>query len=54
MNMNTFLSFDIGASSGRAVLISFKGKQFEMREIHRFTNRILEMHGRFYWDIFHI
>lgn len=54
MGTNTFLSFDIGASSGRAVLISFKGERFETKEIHRFTNRILEMHGRFYWDIFHI
>lgn len=51
---NTFLAFDIGASSGRAVLMSFNGEKFEMREIHRFTNRILEMHGRFFWDIFHI
>ena len=54
MEVKTFLAFDIGASSGRAVLISFQGEKFEMKEIHRFTNRILEMHGRYYWDIFHI
>lgn len=54
MSGNTFLSFDIGASSGRAVLITFHEGRFEMEEIHRFTNRILEMHGRYYWDVFHI
>ena len=54
MEGKIFLAFDIGASSGRALLISFQGEKFEMREIHRFTNRILEMHGRYYWDVFHI
>ena len=37
MEVKTFLAFDIGASSGRAVLISFQGEKFEMKEIHRFA-----------------
>lgn len=54
MEVNTFLAFDIGATSGRAVLMEFKDGKFEMEEIHRFSNGILELHGRYYWDIFHI
>ena len=54
MEVNTFLAFDIGATSGRAVLMEFKDGKFEMEEIHRFSNGILELHERYYWDIFHI
>lgn len=54
MEVNTFLSFDIGATSGRAVLMTILKDQFEMKEIHRFSNKILEIQGRYYWDIYHI
>ena len=54
MEENTFLAFDIGATSGRAVLMTFSKDQFEMKEIHRFSNGIMELHGRYYWDIYHI
>ena len=36
MEVNTFLAFDIGATSGRAVVMTFSKDQFEMKEIHRF------------------
>lgn len=52
MKEYNFLAFDIGATSGRAVLGVLKGVNFEMREIHRFPNPMVELHGRFYWDIF--
>lgn len=54
MEVNTFLAFDIGATSGRAVVMTFSKDQFEMKEIHRFSNGIMELHGRYYWDIYHI
>ena len=54
MEANNFLAFDIGASSGRALLISFREGHFEMREIHRFPNRMMELHGRYYWNLYHI
>ena len=54
MEVNTFLAFDIGATSGRAVVMTFSKDQFEMKEIHRFSNGIMELHGRYYWDICHI
>lgn len=49
-----FLAFDIGATSGRAALGTLKGSGFEMREIHRFPNPMVELHGRFYWDIYYL
>lgn len=54
MKKYNFLAFDIGATSGRAVLGVFHGGKFEMREIHRFPNAIMELHGKFYWNIYKI
>jgi len=56
-NLNTmkqyhFFAFDLGATSGRAMLGTFDGIHFEMREISRFPNAMMELHGKFYWNIF--
>jgi rhamnulokinase len=47
-----FLAFDCGATSGRAVLATIEGKHFEMTEIHRFPDRILNFNGKYFWDIY--
>jgi len=52
MEKNYFLAFDLGATSGRSILGVFDGVNFEMKELTRFPNAILELHGKFYWDIF--
>ncbi|MDH6303780.1 rhamnulokinase [Parabacteroides sp. PF5-5] len=52
MKKHNFLAVDIGATSGRAVVASVSSGKFEMQEIHRFPNNMLELHGRYYWDIF--
>ncbi|WP_295937188.1 rhamnulokinase family protein [uncultured Alistipes sp.] len=54
MKKHTFLAFDIGATSGRAVAGTLSGVKFEMREIHRFPNAILEVHGKYYWNIYQL
>lgn len=54
MKKHTFLAFDIGATSGRAVLATLTNGKFEMQEIHRFPNNLLELHGKYYWDIYHL
>ena len=52
MKENYFLAFDLGATSGRSILGTLKGDHFEMRELTRFPNEIMELHGKYYWDIF--
>ena len=49
-----FLAFDIGATSGRAVLGSLQEGSFTMREIHRFPTPMVALHGRYYWNVFNL
>lgn len=51
MKIHNFLAFDIGATSGRSILATFTNTEFEMKELTRFPNRLLEIHGKYYWDI---
>ncbi|MCR5017926.1 MAG: rhamnulokinase [Bacteroidales bacterium] len=53
-NKKTFLAFDCGATSGRAVLATFGDGRFEMREVYRFPSGIIELRGKYYWDILSI
>ena len=46
-----FLAFDCGATSGRAVLATFEGGSFRMEEVYRFPSGIIELGGKYYWDI---
>lgn len=46
-----YLAFDLGASSGRAILGCFDGNKITLEEKHRFTNGPVEANGRLYWNI---
>ena len=48
--MKTFLAFDCGATSGRAILASLEGRNLKMEEIYRFPTVILRRDGRLFWD----
>ena len=48
---HTFLAFDCGATSGRAVLATFDKGAFSMKEVYRFPSGIIELGGKYYWDI---
>jgi len=52
MKHHHFLAFDLGATSGRAILGTFDGNNFEMKELTRFPNAMLELHGKYYWNVF--
>lgn len=54
MKKHNYLAFDIGATSGRAVLVTLIDGKFEMRELHRFPNNLLELHGKYYWNIYNL
>ena len=50
----SFLAIDLGASSGRAMLGNIVDGILELKEINRFSNPILEINGRLYWNLFHL
>jgi len=47
----TVLAFDIGASSGRAILGKIVNGDLQIREVHRFENIPIYSDGHLYWDI---
>ncbi len=52
MNRHHFLAFDLGASSGRAILGTLNEGKIELTEIHRFENRMQHIRGSYHWNIF--
>lgn len=51
MTHPTFLAFDLGAESGRAVVGTLADNLLSLDEIHRFANQPVEAAGTLYWDI---
>ncbi|MFD1955070.1 rhamnulokinase family protein [Paenibacillus thailandensis] len=47
----TILAYDLGASSGRAVLGRLKDNRMEVEEIHRFPNDPVKIGERLHWDL---
>ena len=45
-----YLAFDLGASSGRAILGSVRCGRIQLEEIHRFKNYPYEKDGQYFWD----
>jgi len=45
------LAFDFGASSGRAILGTYKNGEVTLTEIHRFPNNPVTIRGRMHWDV---
>ena len=52
MNKRYFLAFDLGASSGRAILGTLTNNKLELTEIHRFVNQMQLIKGHYFWNIF--
>ena len=50
-NEKCVLSFDLGASGGRAVLGTYDGSRIRMEELHRFTNDPVHLGRTMYWDV---
>ena len=50
MKQKHYLAFDLGASSGRAILGTVRNGRLELEEIHRFKNYPYEKDGHYFWD----
>ena len=48
--MRRVLAFDLGASSGRAILAGYDGNSLVCQEVHRFENCPKEQQGHLRWD----
>lgn len=47
-----FIAFDLGATSGRAILCSLTHDSLQIREISRFPNHIVHWGQHWYWNIY--
>ena len=47
---NSYLAFDLGASSGRAILGTLRDGQVTLHELHRFPTPLVERDGSLFWD----
>jgi rhamnulokinase len=54
MGKKTYLAFDLGASSGRAVAGFLQKDQLTTREVHRFKNGPVAVNDHLYWNIYQI
>lgn len=49
-----YIAVDLGATSGRVILASISGEGLEMETIHRFPTPLLQIGGKYYWNIYSI
>ncbi len=47
----SFLAFDLGAESGRALLGAFDGERLQLSEVHRFPNGPVRLLDSMHWDV---
>jgi len=50
MTALNLLAFDLGASSGRAMLGKFDGTRIQIQPVHTFPNGPVALAGHYYWD----
>ena len=48
--MGSYLAFDLGASSGRAIIGTLENGKLSLQEVHRFGNGPQEINGSLFWD----
>ncbi len=51
MKTRTMAAVDLGASSGRVLLVRFDGQKISLEESHRFPNRPVSLRGHRFWNI---
>jgi len=48
----SFLAFDLGAGSGRAILGTLKDRALSVEEVARFPNAMISVRGHLHWNVF--
>lgn len=51
MPQSSYLAFDLGAESGRAILGQLKGTRLHLSEVHRFPNGPVRLPDGLHWDV---
>ncbi len=54
MSLRSFLAFDLGAESGRAMIGQFDGGLLRLSKLHRFPNRPVRLPDGLHWDILNL
>ena len=52
MTPQHFLAIDLGATSGRVILATLSDDKIDLDVLHRFPNRLIEVGGKYYWNIY--
>lgn len=52
MTSQHFLAVDLGATSGRVILATLTEERLDLEVLHRFPNRLIEVGGKFFWNIY--
>ncbi|HEX8997783.1 MAG TPA: hypothetical protein VF812_17270 [Ktedonobacterales bacterium] len=52
MSSRTVAAVDLGAESGRVMLVRFDGQRLRLEEAHRFPNQPTTVLGHRFWDLF--
>jgi rhamnulokinase len=47
-----FFAVDLGATSGRTIVGTINDGRFDLEEVTRFPNNLIEQGGHYYWDIY--
>ena len=47
-----FFAVDLGATSGRTIIGNITDGRFDLEEVTRFPNNLIEQGGHYYWDIY--
>ena len=51
-NKQYFFAVDLGATSGRTIIGNISDGKFELEEVTRFPNNLIEQGNHYYWDIY--
>jgi len=49
---HNFIAFDLGATSGRAIIGTVADGKLSSEEVYRFPNGVIEKDGKFFWDVY--